>query len=286
MVHAEEYNISDQVIVGELEVFQECDLCPEMIVLPVESFTMGAPLAQSASIDIFRIRKEGEVRGLETEGPEHRVEIDIPIAIGRNEVTFAEWMACYNAGQCRHRPDPVILAAGTEHTVTANHPVVDVSLEDIMDFVAWINEISGSSAYRLPTEAEWEFAARSGTSSSFAQGDTLRRDQAQYLGADDPAELAVPVPVEELDAANIWGVRHMSGNVMERVLSCWSERHHEFSTSSAYLLHDIETVDCKRVSKGGSYNAGLGYARPAARSFSTQTLRSQYSGFRLVRELR
>ncbi len=94
-----------------------------------------------------------------------------------------------------------------------------------------------------------------------------------------------PVPVDQLDAANPRGVRHMSANVREKTMSCWSERHLGLATTSAYLAHAQAKPTCRRVAKGGAYNAGTDYARPATRGDSAETFRSRYAGFRLVREM-
>ncbi len=129
---AEDYRLPNGEYVGPLEIFRECDVCPEMIVLPLGSFTMGAPLDESAGIDmLWRRRPEGEPPGRRTEGPEHVVEMDLAIAIGRNEVTHDEWMACVAAGGCSHVPDPTVKLDFEEFIADGAHPVIDVSYLDI-----------------------------------------------------------------------------------------------------------------------------------------------------------
>src|SRR5690606_27643739 len=110
------------------------------------------------------------------------------------------------------------------------HPVINVSYLDSLEYVAWLNGQVGAEVYRLPTEAEWEYAARAGTETPFAQGDELTAEQANFSrsasenlrGEPMPwlLDRYMPVPVNELGAANAWGVRHMSGNVVELTLSC------------------------------------------------------------------
>lgn len=96
----------------------------------------------------------------------------------------------------------------------------------------------------------------------------------------------MPVRVDELDAANGWGLRHMSGNVEEVTLSCWSDTHLGLTTDSAYLAHALSQADCpRRVAKGGEFGTSVDGVRPAARTRPTEDERSNFSGFRVVRDL-
>jgi len=298
--------LTDGHAVAPLEVFQDCTECPEMIVLPMGSFVMGAPLEESKQVYLFwhHPKPDGEPMGMEQEGPEHEVIIDLPIAMGRNEVTRAEWLACVKDGGCSHVPDPrIVTMKGYIRADDPRSPVIDVSYLDMLEYVAWLNRKTGTNAYRLPTEAEWEYAARAGTQTRFAQGDTLTLDQANiaiFRHADgseyvfrskseryysDPNNRRKPVPVDMLDAANAWGLRHMAGNVLERTMSCRSKRHLGLSTSSAYLAKALNVGDCPRVGKGGSYGSSREYARPANRGSGLETSRSPSVGFRVVKEM-
>jgi len=279
-----------------LEMFQDCPDCPEMIVLPMGSFMMGAPPAESAPVDVRLDRKPGEPRGRLTEGPVHQVFIDIPIAMGRNEVTHEEWSACVADGGCSHQPDRVVVTRKGRNEVVGRSPVNEVSYLDILEYVAWLNKITGSSGYRLPTEAEWEYAARAGSNTKFAQGEVLTPDQANFISYGnitdqglfsdpDPNSPYMPISVDDLDSANAWGLRHIAGNVLERTLSCWSERHLGLTSSSRYLAAALEVQSCDRVGKGGFYNASMYTARPANRGRATEDRRADIAGFRIVKEL-
>ena len=296
------FALADGRMVAPLEMFQECPQCPEMIVMPMGSFMMGAKPEDSRNpFDFYgenpsRTRREpGEINIIPHEHPRHRVEIDIPYAIGRNEVTHAEWMACVDAGACTHVPDHRVPKPYGFTELGPRHPVMNVSYLDIQEYLTWLNAMVGADVYRLPTEAEWAYGARAGTNSRFAQGDDLRPDQANFSGVGterlrgtEMPELMnrrMPVPVDELDASNAWGLRHMSGNVRERTRSCWTETHPGLATSSAYLALSLAQGECKRVSKGGSFASGMDSARPAARGRANETYRREKSGFRVVRQL-
>jgi len=291
--------------VAPLEMFQECDACPEMIVLPLGNFLMGGPIGDSINGLIMRDGKPamaevGDPAIGADERPLHRVEIDIPIAMGRNEITYDQWMACVDDGGCGgYIPENIVLTINdarkrVEIPVRGNHPVIQVSYLDAQSYVAWLNEKLGTDAYRLPTEAEWEYAARAGTQTRFAQGDELTSDQANFYGLGtakmsgsarpDLLSRLFPVPVDELDAANQWGLRHMSGNVIEQTRSCYTDHYAGWSTSSEWVRQSMVT-SCKRVFRGGGFNTAMDALRVASRGSGSEAYRSRYSGFRIVREM-
>ena len=125
------------------ELFRDCPDCPEMVVVPSGEFDMGG-------------------KDTPFEGPQHKVTIAKPFAIERRETSFAEWDACVTDGKCKHRPDDRGWGRGDQ-------PVIDVSWEDAKAFVLWLTQKTGRN-YRLPSEAEWEYAARAGTTSTYWWG--------------------------------------------------------------------------------------------------------------------
>ncbi len=184
-----EFILEEEANVVPLEVFQECDVCPEMIALPLGKFLMGGPPGESRlnvhlNANPMRMATPEDPYIAYQEGPIHTVMIDIPIAMGRNEITHDQWMACVDDGGCGgHIPQSCILQKDAPCAeVTGSHPVVDVSHADAVAYTQWLNEKVGVNAYRLPTEAEWEYAARSGTTTAFAQGDEITTDQANFNG--------------------------------------------------------------------------------------------------------
>ncbi len=286
-----------------LAVFQECDVCPEMIVMPLGSFMMGARPEDSRNpFDFYgddatgTVRRPDEVNIIPSEHPRHPVEMDIPFAMGRNEVTHAEWMNCVEAGGCSHNPDHRVLTFEDGYVALGpHHPVINISYLDTLEYVAWLNGEVGHELYRLPTRAEWEYAARAGTDTRFAQGDELTSDQANFsraatenLRKTPMPELEsryMPVPVDDLDAANGWGLRHMSGNVIELTLSCWTPEQLGLASARLYLQRALSHSGCQsRVAKGGSFNTAMDMLRPAANWRPLETTRRDNQGFRLIRE--
>ncbi len=298
-VAQDEFKIHE--LAQEFEIFQECAQCPEMIVIPKGSFLIGAKKGESRNPfdaygpnPTFRLLKPHEENNIPQEFPRHKVSFEAPFAIGRNEITFKEWMECVNAQACTHVPEHIALFPnGTEQLLGPNHPVTDVSFLDVQEYVAWLNSLVGSSVYRLPTEAEWEYAVRSGTETRFAQGDDLTKEQANFSrrGTEQlrrkPMPSLVnrnaPVPVNELDAANNWGVRHMSGNVGEMTMSCWTRAHQGFKSNQDFLKYFYQNPSCNVVSKGGQYSSGMDLLRLAMRGQVRQSWRWKALGFRVVR---
>ena len=137
-----------------------------MVVVPSGSFMMGAASDEkSAGTDEF---------------PQHRVRIPRPFAVGKYEITFAEWDACAAAGGCNgYRPDDEGFGRG-------RRPVVNVNWKDAKSYVAWLSRKTGEQ-YRLLSEAEWEYAARAGTKGPFHFGSTISSYHANYNGKHKPA---------------------------------------------------------------------------------------------------
>jgi len=172
-----------------------------------------------------------------------------------------------------------------------------ITFHEMTDYVSWLNKKVGANVYRIPTEAEWEYAARSGTTTRFAQGDTLTLDQANFLvyrrvllGGEyvwdyDLGSARELLPVDNLDAANDWGLRHMSGNASEFSSTCGDGPHRGLTSSSEYLAADSDRTDCNRSVKGGMYDGNVELARPARRVPIPSDHWSPSIGFRVVRDL-
>lgn len=286
--------------------FRDCDVCPEMIELPVGTFLMGAPVGELQrgfhwEDGEWRLTGDKPPTFNTREQPVHRVVVDIPFAIGRNEVTYDEWMACVHDGGCNaYIPDGDFWVRNAGGEVVAldirgTYPVTTVSYLDAQAYVDWLNQKTGTTHYRLPTEAEWEYAARAGTQTPYAQGMDVEKEQVNYGDEDwlaeqangDPSQIlyAHPVRVEELDAANPWGLRHMSGNVAEITSSCETERHLSLSLTSQYLRSSRADIACDRMRRGGHFALFKSLVRVGFRSPIDEDARVSSGGFRVLREL-
>ena len=137
--------------------FRDCLDCPEMVVIPAGAFTMGSPASEWGHQS--------------DEAPQHRVMIARPFAVGKQEVTFAQWDACVASGSCnRYRPPDRGWGRG-------NHPVINVNWDDALAYVRWLSRQTGED-YRLLSESEWEYAARAGTATRYHWGDWVGRNRA------------------------------------------------------------------------------------------------------------
>ena len=181
------------------DVFKECENCPEMVIIPAGSFTMGSPQSE----------KERQV----FEGPQHQVTIGNAIAVGRFEVSFREWDVCAVEGGCGgHIPEDEGWGRG-------RRPVVNVSWNDAQAYAAWLSSKTGKT-YRLLTEAEWEYAARGGTPTPFWWGSSISASQANYDGNSTYGGgrkgkyRGKTVPVGSF-ASNPFGLYDVHGNVAE-----------------------------------------------------------------------
>ncbi|MFN3912339.1 SUMF1/EgtB/PvdO family nonheme iron enzyme [Hyphomonas sp.] len=228
--------------------FRECDMCPDMITVAGGTFQMGAP--------------EEELARNAWEGPQRKVAM-APFVIAATEVTFDQWDACVADGGCGGYSPP----AGTHGR--GNQPVTKVSWKDAQAYTGWLTKKTGR-AYRLPTEAEWEFTARAGTTTPFWWGPLFEAEKSA-TGTD-------PVAVDTLPA-NAMGLRGVSGNVREWVQDCYVN-----TFANAPLDgRSVEVAACKlRVLRGGSYKSTPAELRIAARSRNEPAIRDNLTGFRVA----
>jgi formylglycine-generating enzyme required for sulfatase activity/Tol biopolymer transport system component/poly(3-hydroxybutyrate) depolymerase len=307
--------------------FRDCSNgCPEMVVVQQGRFTMGAPTGEEASENL-----SNQLRGRSV--PQHVITIRHKIAIAKYDVTkdeYAQFVAethrpdpdnCFTAdasragfiatnGKCRPDPDSCITisASGTGFIVTNGNwhspgfpqtgrdPVVCVSWDDAQAYVAWLSAKTGH-VYRLPTEAEWEYAARAGTTT------------ARY-GSDNPTELCRYSNVGDLDYSeqhpadsdvnracrdgyaftspvgsfppNQFGLYDMLGNVMDWNEDCWNANYSGAPTDGTAW----QSGDCgRRVVRGGSWDASLSVVRSANRRGVPTFYRTTTFGFRVARTL-
>ena len=249
---------------GSGKSFRDCPDCPEMVVVPAGSFVMGSP--------------SNEAGRLYGEGPQHRVTIARPFAVGKFEVTFAEWDACVTAGGCMLRPDDQGWGRG-------NRPVINVSWDDItLQYLPWLSRKTDKT-YRLLTEAEWEYAARAGTTTPFWWGSSISTSQANYdgqvtYGGGPKGEYRQKtVPVDSF-APNRWGLYNAHGNVSEWVQDCWNDAYRGAPSDGSIWAVGI----CNhRVLRGGSWLDLPKYVRSAFRFGYTTGMKRSSLGFRVAR---
>jgi formylglycine-generating enzyme required for sulfatase activity len=231
-------------------VFKDCDECPEMVTIPAGNFLMGS------KGDPFSSDPPNE-----REQPQHSVSIR-SFAIGKFEVTQEQWYS--------------VMGTMPSNFKGRTLPVERVSWPDAQAFVQKLSAKTGK-AYRLPTEAEWEYAARAGS-------------QTNYFFGDDPAQLGryawftsnsknSTQPVGE-KLPNAFGLYDMLGNVWEWTEDCGNDNYNSAPTDgSAWTRGDCS----RRVLRGGSWNFSPQDLRAAIRGWDSATVRGNYSGFRVAR---
>jgi formylglycine-generating enzyme required for sulfatase activity len=234
---------------------KDCATCPVMVALPAGSFIMG-----SSSDD-------------PSEKPPHHVTISAPFAIGKYEVTVEQWNACADANGCpRLSPDT---------NSVKNAPARDLSWDDAQLYVKWLAKTTGKP-YRLPTEAEWEYADRAGTTTKYWWGDQMRKGQANCKGCGDPWHQEGPETVGSF-APNPNGLYDMNGNVWEWVSDCW----HNSYQNAPGDGHTWDAPGCNmRVIRGGSWREGSDYMLTSTRFKYSQSVRQSQDGFRVAKDLK
>jgi formylglycine-generating enzyme required for sulfatase activity len=247
---------------GGLTDFKDCARCPRMVVIPAGEFTMGSPPSDQQA---------------ETQ---HRVTIAAPFAVSKFEITFDQWDDCVrNHGCGGYRPEDQGWGRG-------KRPVINLSWENAKDYVSWLSAKTGKP-YRLLSEAEWEYAARAGTTTPFGFGATISPSQANFDGSTDgsgPSELnrQKTLPVGSFPA-NAFGLHDMHGNAWEWVEDCW----HDDYTAKAPTDGSAWVEDgCRgHVGRGGSWEDSQSELRSSARSGGFKDELSSTDGLRIARGL-
>ncbi|WP_245549292.1 SUMF1/EgtB/PvdO family nonheme iron enzyme [Noviherbaspirillum massiliense] len=240
---------------GRVSELKDCPECPALIGLPHGTFTMGSNASDPS------------------EKPAHQVTIRTPFAIGKYEVTVAQWNACADAGGCPK------IAGDTSQG--ANMPMRNVSWDDTQQYMKWLGKVSGKP-YRLPTEAEWEFAARGGTSTRYWWGEQMSKGKANCKECGGPWHPEGPENVGSF-APNPYGLYDMNGSVWEWVSDCW---HNSFkgAPGDGRAWND---PNCRvRVIRGGSWREGASYMPVTTRFKYDASVRQAQNGFRVARDLK
>ncbi len=236
------------------DVFQDCDDCPEMVVLPDGSFFMGSQ------------------RHNRNERPKHRVSIEA-FALGKYEVTFAEWDNCVAAKGCDHRP-------GDEGWGRDRRPVVNVSWEATQQYIRWLSQKTGA-AYRLPSESEWEYAARPREGTTYSWGNEIGKNRANCDGCGSRWDDRQTAPVGSFPA-NDHGLHDVHGNVWEWVGDVW---HKSYAGAPDDGRAWVKGSTSKRVLRGGSWDNEADSMRSAFRIKQSPNSQTYAFGFRVARSL-
>lgn len=224
-----------------------CDVCPAMVSLPGGTFSMGSPATEAGREPI--------------EGPLHDVTVKA-FSISKTEITAGQWAACLADSGCGGYRPPAAESDGM--------PVTAISWRDANAYTKWLST-KDARTYRLPTEAEWEYAARGGTSTAFWWGDRFDASKAPR----DRLREASSLP------ENTFGLQGMLGNVREWVEDCYVNGYSDAPADGSAVL----SGDCgRRVVRGGSIKSGQAEHRAANRARISVTTRDRQIGFRVVRE--
>jgi formylglycine-generating enzyme required for sulfatase activity len=245
--------------------FTDCNnVCPDMVVVPSGRFRMG---------DI-------QGGGSSDEKPVHSVTIPDTFAVGKYEVTFAQWDACVSAGGCSHKPSDEGWGRGSR-------PVMNVSWNDTQEYIKWISKKTGYK-YRLPSEAEWEYVARAGSTTKYPWGNNASHEYANYgkdkccSGLASGHDRWVNTSPVGSFPSNKFGLYDLQGNVWEWVEDCWNDSYTGAGSSSKPRLSGTCS---SRVLRGGSWSSVPGSLRSAIRYRFTAWSRFDDNGFRLARTL-
>ena len=243
-----------------LEVFQDCrNGCPDMVVIPAGTFMMGSD-------------EGGNSEFLAT--PRHPVEFKRPFAISKTEVTFKQWQLCVDSGACNNIMDDSGWGRG-------DRPVINVEWEECRQYAAWLSRLSRKK-YRLPSEAEWEYAARAGTKTRFFFGDDESAlDQYAWFksnsdGMTHPAGMKKP---------NAFGLLDIYGNVREWVAD-YAHKTYDGAPGDGTAWGETSDVDkSRRIVRGRSWDSGPEELGSANRDGGTLRKGYKIVGFRLARDL-
>jgi formylglycine-generating enzyme required for sulfatase activity len=254
---------------------------PELVVIPAGRFQMGSPEHERQ----VALAAGTQPAWLAREQPRRWVGIERPFAMGRYPVTVRQWREF--AVATGWQPHGEVNRAAPGFAQTDEHPVVGVTWWDAHKYVDWLGERTGQR-YRLPSEAEWEYACRAGTKAAFSFGDTIGTDLANYDGTF--AYNGGPygeyrrgtTPVSQF-APNRWGLHDMHGNVWEWVRDVVHDSYAGAPLDGSAWEQGGDPA--RRILRGGSWSNHPRYLRSALRNGFSAALANDIVGFRVVRAL-
>ncbi len=236
--------------------FRDCATCPEMMVVPAGGFIMG---------------EDGGMRTM----PRHPVTIARPFAIGVYLVTFDEWDACVAEGGCG------MLRLPDQGWGRGRRPVINVNWDQATAFATWLARKTGRP-YRLPSEAEWEYAGRGGTSTTYWWGNDAYPANANCATCGSPYDDRQTSPVGSF-RANPFGLYDMAGNVTQWVADPWHSSYEGAPADGSVWERAGDPL--RRTLRGGSWYNRLSYSRAAYRNGDSPQVRNHKIGFRIALSL-
>jgi len=240
--------------------FSDCKLCPEQVVLPAGNFIMGGSSKGDLAVN---------------------AKIPKVFTISKHEISFNLWEACIDGGGCGgHRPSDEGWGRGQQ-------PVINVSWRDALGYVEWLSKKT-EKRYRLPSEIEWEYAAKAGSTSGYWWGEKLGINQAVCFDCGSKYDGEQTAQVGSF-AKNNFGLFDTAGNVWEWTANCFNKNSYQISSKNLKPLSAYETPsisdECSRVLRGGGWDTiGIGI-KSSFRFASGPSNRSNVFGFRVVREI-
>jgi formylglycine-generating enzyme required for sulfatase activity len=264
------------------QCFTEPAIQLDLILIPGGTFVMGSPLDELGRWD--------------DEGPQHEVTVST-FLMGRYPVTQAQWRAIATRTDLKVKHD---LEPDPSEFEEDDRPVEQVSWYEAVEFCDRLSRLT-QHTYRLPTEAEWEYACRAGTTTPFHFGETITTDLANYCGEEDESQpdeypghygngpkgeyRKTTTPVTHFHPlANAFGLCDMHGNVLEWCLDHWHDNYEGAPVDGSAWLSENE--NSSRVRRGGSWFSDPRYCRSACRFISNPGFRDHFVGFRVVCEAR
>jgi len=250
--------LADQINVQvskDLKFFQDCEECPKMVVIP------------SGKIDY----ENTALKGFSSEFK--KIVVKKPFAMSVFEITWSEWLKCVKKMICKKNPSD-------QGWGKANLPIINVSWFDAIDFISFLN-LNTEGNYRLPTEAEWQYAARANTKSRYWWGDKLIKNYAncRICGSQWDGEQSSPVGSFK---SNQFGLYDMNGNVWEWTSDCWVDK----GDKQVKMKNNTSRTSCNdRVIKSGSWYYIPKLMTPEARHKFPSNLSSYNIGFRVAKDL-
>jgi formylglycine-generating enzyme required for sulfatase activity len=290
---ADEPQVKDVTAAKPGTVFRDCPDCPEMVVIPASPFNMGSPESEKA----WATKHGASPESVSDEAPQHRVTLR-SFAIGKYDVTRGEYAAFvretgYSAGaggfessmpKANKRADARWQSPGFNQT--ERDPVVCVSWQDARVYVTWLNKkvreqvsTSGDGPYRLPSEAEWEHAARGGTTTRFWWGDNDDGAAAHAWYTENSDGKTHPVG---LKPANPFGLYDIVGNIWQWTQDCYADSYAKAPTDGSAVEG---AANCMRVDRGSCWLYPSWLLHSATRERNPADFRDVIMGFRVAKTL-